>query len=187
MAMRVLNNDSVQEVEDHIARYPEGRQRSALLAALHIAQIQIGWVTREAMEDVAELLELDVDQVEEVASFYTMYYTEPVGTYILEVCKTAPCAYMGADEIIEYLSDRLGIEPGQTTADGMFTLFRVECLAACHRAPMMQVNHRYMQDLTPEKIDAFLDAARERQLRVSGAPGFVIRKTWSESVEPVSS
>jgi NADH-quinone oxidoreductase subunit E len=164
-----------------MAKYPDNR--SALLPALHVAQNQIGWVSREAMEEVGAIVGVAPDQVQEVASFYTMYYTEPVGTYVLEVCKTAPCSYMGADEIIDYIGAKLGIQPGQTTADGMFTLYRVECLAACHRAPVMQVNHRYYQDLSPEKVDALIEAARAQQLEASGGPGFVIRKNWSETVE----
>jgi len=179
--MRVLTDESVARINAYIAKYPV--KRSALLPALHVGQNQVGWVSRAVMEDVADVLGLDVDQVEEVASFYTMYYTEPVGTYVLEVCKTAPCAYMGADEIIEYISGRLGIDPGQTTSDGMFTLLRVECLAACHRAPVMQVNHRYYQDLTPEKIDELIDEAREQTLTAGAVPGFSIRRVWSEAVE----
>jgi NADH-quinone oxidoreductase subunit E len=181
MALQVLTEKSVATIADYIARYPD--VRSALLPALHVAQNQIGWVSREAMEDVAAVLGLNVDQVEEVATFYTMYYTEPVGTYVLEVCKTAPCGYMGADEIIDYISDQLGIKPGQTTSDGMFSLFRVECLAACHRAPVMQVNHRYLQNLTPDKVDRLLDAAREQQLQAASSPGFSIRRAWPETVE----
>jgi NADH-quinone oxidoreductase subunit E len=179
--MRVLSEESVAGIHEYAAKYPQSR--SALLPALHVGQNQVGWVSRDVMEDVAEVLGLAVDQVEEVATFYTMYYTEPVGKYVLEVCKTAPCAYLGADEIIDYIADRLGIEPGQTTPDGMFTLLRVECLASCHRAPIMQVNHRYYQDLTPEKIDQLLDEAREQVLSAGGAPGFALRPAWSESVE----
>lgn len=181
MALRVLSDESVARINEYAARYPQSR--SALLPALHIGQNQVGWVTRDVMEDVAEVLGVAVDQVEEVATFYTMYYTRPIGKYVLEVCKTAPCAYMGADEIIEYIAARLDIEPDQTTSDGMFTLLRVECLAACHRAPVMQVNHRYLQDLTPEKIDTLLDEALEQDL-AEATPGFAIRPAWSESVEP---
>ncbi|MGI8968320.1 MAG: NADH-quinone oxidoreductase subunit NuoE [Chloroflexota bacterium] len=180
MAMRVLSDDAVRRIHEFMAKYPQ--TRSALLPALHLAQNEVGWVSREVMEDVAELLKMSVDQVEEVATFYSMYYTEPVGTYVLEVCKTAPCAYLGADEIIDYIARKLDIQPGETTADGMFSLFRVECLAACHRAPIMQVNHRYYQDLTPEKVDALIDAARQQQLQAAGAPGFAIRRTWEETV-----
>ena len=184
MAMRVLNPESVDRIRDYEAKYPQAR--SALLPALHVGQNQVGWVSREVMEDVAELLDLAVDQVEEVATFYTMYYTKPVGKYVLEVCKTTPCAYMGADEIIDYIANRLGIDPGGTTPDGMFTLLRVECLAACHRAPVMQVNHHYFQDLTRENVNTLLDEAREQQLTAGAAPGFSIRPAWSESVEAES-
>lgn len=179
--MAVLSVDARERIAAYVRKYPV--KRSALLPALHVAQNELGWVSREAMEEVAEILDLDADQVEEVASFYTMYYTEPVGTYVLEVCKTAPCSYMGAYEIIDYISSTLGIAPGETTPDGMFTLFRVECLAACHRAPMMQVNHRYYQDLTPDKVDALITAARQLQLETASGPGFHIRKTWSEEVK----
>jgi len=178
--MTLLTEDSVRRIREYVDKYPD--TRSALLPALHVAQNQIGWVSREAMEEVGAIVGVAPDQVEEVASFYTMYYTEPVGTYVLEVCKTAPCAYMGADEIIEYIGANLGIEPGQTTPDGLFTLFRVECLAACHRAPVMQVNHRYYQDLSPQKVDSLIEAARAQQLEVAGGPGFLIRKSWSEGV-----
>jgi NADH-quinone oxidoreductase subunit E len=179
--MAVLSDDSVQRINHLMTRYPD--RRSALLPALHVAQNELGWVSREAMEEVGALLGVEADQVEEVATFYTMFYKQPVGTYVLEVCKTTPCAYLGADEIIDYISQKLGIKPGETTEDGMFTLLRVECLAACHRAPVMQVNHRYYQDLTPARVDALIEAARAQQLKVAGSPGFVVRRNWSEAVE----
>ncbi len=178
--MPVLSDDAVNRIRAFEAKYPE--RRSALLPALHVAQNEYGWVSPEVMEEVADLLQVEVEQVEEVASFYTMFYTQPVGTYVMEVCKTLPCSILGADEIIDYIGTKLGIEPGQTTADGLFTLFRVECLAACHRAPIMQVNHRYYQDLTTEKVDQLLEAAREQQLRAAHEPGFSIRRSWSEGV-----
>jgi NADH-quinone oxidoreductase subunit E len=179
--MGVLSDDAVRRIREVMAKYPQ--PRSALLPALHIAQNELGWTSREAMEEVGGIVGVAPDQVEEVASFYTMFYKEPVGTYVLEVCKTLPCSILGADEIIDYISNKLGIGHGETTPDGMFTLFRVECLAACHRAPVMQVNHRYYQDLTPVKVDALIEAARQQQLRAAAAPGFVIRKSWSESVK----
>jgi len=178
--MSLLSNAVVERIKAIEAKYPD--KRSALLPALHEAQNEIGWLPREAMEEVATLLDLDVDQVEEVASFYTMFYNQPVGTYVLEVCKTLPCSILGADEMVEYISTKLGISPGETTADGMFTLFRVECLAACHRAPVMQVNHRYLQDLDSQKVDDLIEAARTQQLQIAGAPGFSIRRSWSENV-----
>lgn len=179
--MQVLSDDAVGHINAVAAKYPV--RRSALLPALHVAQNELGWVSRAAMEDVAAILGIDADQVEEVATFYTMYYKQPVGTYVLEVCKTLPCSILGADDIIEYLSRKLGIQPGETTEDGMFTLLRVECLAACHRAPVMQVNHRYYQDLTPAKVDGLLEEARSQQLRSASGRGFIIRKNWSEAVK----
>jgi NADH-quinone oxidoreductase subunit E len=175
-----LTDDARTRIQTFIDKYPD--RRSALLPALHVVQNEIGWLPRDAMEEVAGILGLDWDQVEEVASFYTMYYKQPVGRYVLEVCKTIPCSLMGADEIIDHISERLGIAPGETTPDGMFTLYRVECLAACHRAPVMQLNHRYVQDLTPQRIDALLDAAREQQLVAEGEPGFHVRRNWTEDV-----
>lgn len=179
--MAVLSDGAVERINAYKQRYPN--PQSALLPALHVAQNELGWVSREVMEEVADLIGITPDQVEQVASFYTMYYTEPVGTYVLEVCKTAPCSYLGADEIIDYIGRRLGIQAGQTTEDGMFTLFKVECLAACHRAPVMQVNHRYYQDLTPERVDALIESARNQQLEAAGAPGFTIRRSWAETVK----
>ena len=178
--MTVLSEAAVQRIHAVAGAYPD--TRSALLPALHIAQNELGWLSRAAMEEVAGALNLDADQVEEVATYYTMFYTERVGTYVLEVCKTLPCSILGSDEITDYIAQKLDVEPGQTTPDGLFSLFRVECLAACHRAPVMQVNHRYFQDLTPEKVDALIEAARAQQLQSAGAPGFVIRKSWSETV-----
>jgi NADH-quinone oxidoreductase subunit E len=178
--MRVLSEGAVARINEDANRYPQ--KRSALLPALHVAQNEVGWVSRQAMEDVAEVLGLDVDQVEEVATFYTMYYTEPVGAYVLEICKTLPCSILGSDEMTGYIADKLGVKPGETTPDGLFTLLRVECLAACHRAPVMQVNHRYYQNLTPEKVDALIAAARTQQLKSASGPGFSIRSTWPETV-----
>jgi NADH-quinone oxidoreductase subunit E len=177
----MLSQEAVAEIGTLVRRYPE--RRSALLPALHVAQNELGWVSREAMEEVAHLLSMDVDQVEEVATFYTMFYTEPVGTYVLEVCKTLPCSIMGSDQIIEYIGQKLAIAPGETTADGMFTLLTVECLAACHRAPIMQVNHRYYQDLTPEKVDTLIAAARRQQNEPTPTPEAGVRRARSEPVQ----
>src|SRR5579884_2126036 len=179
--MTVLSDAAFERIGQIAQRYPN--KRSALLPALHVAQNEYGWVSREVMEDVAGALDLAVDQVEEVASFYTMFYTEPVGTYVLELCKTLPCSILGADEMTEYICTKLGIQPGGTTSDGMFSFFRVECLGACHRAPVMQVNHRFYQDLTPQRVDELIDAARTQQLRSASGPGFEIRRAWAEAVK----
>ncbi len=157
---RVLSDEAVAAIQAERGRYPD--PRSALLPALHIAQNEVGWCSADAIEDVAAVMELPTSDVEEVVSFYTMFYEDRVGSYVMEVCKTVPCAILGADQIIGHIADRLGISPGGTTPDGMFTLLRVECLAACHRAPVMQVNSRYYENLTPERVDQLLDLMRRQ-------------------------
>ena len=144
-----------------IKRYPEGRQKSALLPVLHLAQAEFGgWLSPETMDYVASILKLKPIEVYEVASFYTMYNLRPVGKCVLEVCRTGPCMLRGSDEIIEYLENKLGISDGETTPDGMFTLKTVECLASCGTAPMMQVGDNYIEDLTCERLDGILDDLR---------------------------
>jgi len=148
-------------VQKIIKRYPEGRQKSALLPVLHLAQAEFGgWLSPETMDYVAEILNLKPIEVYEVASFYTMYNLRPVGKCVLEVCRTGPCMLRGADDIVEYLENKLGIKEGETTPDGMFTLRTVECLASCGTAPMMQVGDHYIENLTNEKLDAVLDDLR---------------------------
>lgn len=144
-------------VQKIIKRYPEGRQKSALLPVLHLAQAEFGgWLSPETMDYVASILNLKPIEVYEVASFYTMYNLRPVGKCVLEVCRTGPCMLRGSDDIIEYLEEKLGIKDGETTADGMFTLKTVECLASCGTAPMMQVGDHYIENLTCEKLDDIL-------------------------------
>jgi len=176
--MGVLSENAGRRIQAYAARYPE--PRSALLPALHVAQNELGWLSREAMEEVGTLLGVARDQVEEVATFYSMFYKQRVGRYVLEICKTAPCSFLGADEVIDYACGKLGVQPGETTEDGMFTLLRVECLGACHRAPVMQVNHRYYQDLTPDKIDALIEAAHKQAIQAAGDSKFAIVPDWPE-------
>ena len=141
-----------------IKRYPEGRQKSALLPLLHLAQAEFGgWLSPDTMDYVASILNLKPIEVYEVASFYTMYNLRPVGKCVLEVCRTGPCMLRGSDDIIEYLENKLGIKDGETTPDGMFTLKTVECLASCGTAPMMQVGDNYLENLSCEKLDGILD------------------------------
>jgi len=154
----VLSKEALEAIRDQTTRFPD--PRSALLPALHIAQDEVGYLPPEALEDVSQVLDIPYSDVEEVVSFYTMFYGDKVGTFVLEVCKTVPCGILGADEIIQHIADRLGIEPGQTTPDGLFTLLRVECLAGCDKAPVMQVNSRYYENLTKDKIDRMLDLMR---------------------------
>lgn len=155
---RILSDAAIASIQRQAQLYPESR--SALLSALHIAQDEVGYLPPDALEDVSQTLGIPYSDVEEVVSFYTMFYSDKVGSYVMEVCKTVPCALMGADEIIAYISRNLDIQPGETTRDGLFTLLKVECLAGCHRAPVMQVNSRYYENLTPGKIDRLLKVMR---------------------------
>ena len=155
-----FSNERLAKVDEIIARYPEGKQKSALLAVLHLAQEQFGWLSSETMDYVASLLHLKPIEVYEVATFYSMYNLKPVGKFMFEVCQTGPCMINGSDDIIAYISERLGIKPGETTADGLFTLKKVECLGACGYAPMMQLGKHYKEHLTKEKVDAIIDECR---------------------------
>lgn len=144
-----------------IARYPEGRQKSALLPVLHLAQAEFdGWLSAPVMDYVASLLSIKPIEVYEVASFYTMYNLEPVGKCLIEVCRTGPCWLRGADDIVAHLEDKLGIKVGETTPDGMFTLKTVECLGSCGTAPMLQCGADFYENLTTEKVDTLLDKLR---------------------------
>ena len=145
-----------------VARYPEGKQKSALLPVLHLAQDNFGgWLSSETMDYVAELLSITPIEVYEVATFYSMYNTKPVGKYMFEVCQTGPCMLRGSDDIIAYIEKTLGIKPGETTSDGLFTLKTVECLGACGYAPMMQLGKYYREHLTKEKVDAIIDECKK--------------------------
>ncbi|MCH5599439.1 NADH-quinone oxidoreductase subunit NuoE family protein [Niabella ginsengisoli] len=157
-----LSQENIDRVQKIIARYPEGRQKSALLPVLHVAQEQFGWLSVETMDYVASLLSIEPIEVYEVASFYSMYNLKPVGKYMFEVCQTGPCMLNGSDDIIAYIGAKLNIKPGQTTEDGMFTLKTVECLGACGYAPMMQLGKFYKEHLTKEKVDAIIDECRAK-------------------------
>jgi NADH-quinone oxidoreductase subunit E len=157
-----FNEIQLQEFDRLVARYPEGKQKSALLPVLHLAQDSFGgWLSSESMDYVASLLQIEPIEVYEVATFYSMYNLKPVGKFMFEVCQTGPCMINGSDDIIEYINEKLGIKAGETTADGLFTLKTVECLGACGYAPMMQLGKNYREHLTKEKIDAIVDEARK--------------------------
>jgi len=157
-----FSDQKLREVEQIIQRYPEGKQKSALIPVLHLAQEEFGgWLSAETMDYVAFVLNLQPIEVYEVATFYSMYNLKPVGRYLFEVCQTGPCMLNGSDNIIKHIYEKLGIKPGETTADGMFTLKTVECLAACGYAPMMQLGKNYREHLTKEKVDAVIDECRK--------------------------
>ena len=159
--MAKFSDEKLKKVDEIVARYPAGKQKSALLPVLHLAQEEFGgWLSVETMDYVAELLKLEPIEVYEVATFYSMYNLKPVGRYVFEVCQTGPCMLSGSDDIIEYIKKKLGIGVGETTTDGMFTLKTVECLGACGYAPMMQLGKYFREHLTPEKVDAIIDECR---------------------------
>jgi NADH-quinone oxidoreductase subunit E len=156
---------SDQKLKEVIQRYPEGKQKSALLPVLHLAQEEFGgWLSAETMDYVATVLNLQPIEVYEVATFYSMYNLKPVGRYMFEVCQTGPCMLNGSDNIIKYIHEKLGIKPGETTTDGMFTLKTVECLGACGYAPMMQLGKTYREHLTKEKVDAIIEECRRNSV-----------------------
>ncbi len=156
-----FSQEQLDKVKEIMGRYPEGKHKSALLPVLHMAQETFGWCSVEAMDYVASLLNIKPVEVYEVATFYSMYHMKPVGKYVLEVCHTGPCMLRGSDELVSCLKKKLGVENGGTSADGMFTLKTVECLASCGTAPMMQVDDAYYENLdTEEKVDALLENFR---------------------------
>lgn len=153
-----FSQDKLKKVEEIIARYPEGKQKSALIPLLHLAQDEFGgWLDVPVMDYVASLLHILPIEVYEVATFYTMFNMKPVGKYVLEVCQTGPCMLRGSDQIIDHIKNKLNIKSGETSADGLFTLKPAECLGACGYAPMMQLGKFFKENLTTEKIDIILD------------------------------
>jgi NADH-quinone oxidoreductase subunit E len=159
--MPSFSESKLNEVRAIINRYPPGKQKSALIPLLHIAQDEFGgWLSTETMDYVAGLLEILPIEVYEVATFYSMFNLQPVGKHVFEVCQTGPCMLRGSDDIITYIKKRLGINVGETTADGLFTLKTVECLGACGYAPMMQLGKHYREHLTPEKVDQIIEECR---------------------------
>ena len=159
-----FSDNKLQEVQTIINRYPEGKQKSALIPLLHMAQEEFGgWLSPESMDYVASLLSIEPIEAYEVATFYSMYNLQPVGKHLFEVCQTGPCMLNGSDKIINYIKTKLNIGVGETTEDGMFTLKTVECLGACGYAPLMQLGKHYREHLTEEKVDAIIEECRNKQ------------------------
>lgn len=158
--IELLSSHVREEIDHWVAKFPPGRQRSAVLAALRAVQHQNGgYLTTELMDAVAEYLDLPPIAVYEVGSFYSMFELKPVGRHSISVCTNISCMLCGGDDILAYLENKLGIKVGESTADGKFYLKREEeCLAACVGAPMMQIDHVYYENLTPAKVDRILDA-----------------------------
>ena len=152
-----------EEIDRWVGKFPQGRQRSAVLAALHAVQHENqGWLSRELMDAVAAYLDLEPIKVYEVATFYSMFQTKPVGRHSISVCTNISCMLRGSDEIVEHIEKKLGIKTGESTPDGKFYLKQEEeCLAACCGAPMMMVDHVYYENLTPEIVDRVLDGIED--------------------------
>ena len=148
---------NLAEANKHIAKYPKGRQASAVMPLLWLAQYQEGWVSRAAMDVIAGMLDMAPIRVYEVATFYTQYNLKPVGKHLIQVCRTTPCWLRGSDALTETCKTKLGIGMKETTSDGKFTLMEVECLGACVNAPMVQINDDFYEDLTPETLGKVLD------------------------------
>jgi NADH-quinone oxidoreductase subunit E len=153
-----LTPEGERRVDEIVARYPE--RQAAMLPVLWVVQGEKGWIPADAIEWVARKLECTPATVQSVVRFYTMFDDRPVGKYKLQVCRTLSCELMGARRIIDHLRERLGVEPGQTTEDGLFTLQEVECLASCGTGPMLQCNLKFYENLTLERVDALLEELR---------------------------
>jgi NADH-quinone oxidoreductase subunit E len=152
-----FSDDALKVVQSLIARYPQGKQKSALLPVLHLAQSEFdGWLSVPVMDYVASLLNIQNIEVYEVASFYSMFNLKPVGNCLIEVCRTSSCWLRGAEDIVHHIEKKLHIKDGETTADGKFTLKTVECLGSCGTAPMLQIGESFYENLTLEKVDNIL-------------------------------
>jgi NADH-quinone oxidoreductase subunit E len=153
-----FSDETMATVQKIMKRYPEGRQKSALIPVLHIAQAEFdGWLSPAVMDYVASIIGIQSIEVYEVASFYSMFNMKPVGKCLIEVCRTSSCWLMGAEDVVKHIEKKLKIKDGETSADGQFTLKTVECLGSCGTAPMMQVGADYYENLTLEKVDSLLD------------------------------
>ena len=148
--------------DENVSHYPPDQRKSAILFALYLAQNQLGYLTAAAMQHVAQQIGCTAAEVEDVVSYYTMFYTRPVGKYVVNVCRTLSCALLGAERVTEELSAALGIKPGETDPTGTFTLIEVECLGACDRAPVVMVNDEWHERLAPEQAAKFIDDIRSK-------------------------
>jgi NADH-quinone oxidoreductase subunit E len=149
-------------LDEIVKRYPADRRRSAVLPALYLVQHQQGYISAQSMRTVAEALGITSADVEDVVSYYTMFYTKPTGRFVLNVCRTLSCALNGAERVTEEICERLAIKPGETDASGTFTLVEVECLGACDRAPIVMVNDAWQENVTPESVGKLLDDLRTK-------------------------
>lgn len=150
-----FSQETLKQFDEIVSRYPE--QKSAVLPVLYMAQKEFGHLSQEAIEYVAKLMDIPAVRLYGIVTFYTMFNMKPVGRHHLQVCRTLPCALLGSERITNYLKKKLGINLGETTPDGKFTLSEVECLASCDTAPVMQINDDYYENLSEEKIDKVIE------------------------------
>lgn len=151
----LLTEETRTRIRELMAKYPKAR--SAILPALHVVQEQLGWVPEEAQDEVAQMFDMPAAEVRSLVTFYYMYHRKPVGKYVLKVCRSISCWLRRADDVEHNLCHKLGVEPGEMTEDGMFTVVHGECLAACVNAPCIQVNDRFMLDVDPDNVDQIID------------------------------
>ncbi len=157
-----FTDETLATAKSIIKRYPEGKEKSALIPLLHLAQAEFdGWLSPGAMDYVASLLKIQPIEAYEVASFYSMFNMKPVGKCVIEVCRTSSCWLLGAEDVVRHIEKKLKIHVGETTNDGMFTLKTVECLGSCGTAPMLQCGGDFYENLTLEKVDNLLDKMKE--------------------------
>ena len=180
----VYSPENQARLDAILERYPPDRRRSAVLPALYLVQHQQGYITANGMRHVAEVLGLTAADVEDVVSYYSMFYTKPVGRFVLNVCRTLSCALLGAERVTEEICAKLSIAPGETDSTGTFTLMEVECLGACDRAPVVMVNDAWHEGLKPEQVGKFLDDLRARgEAALSGCHHVVEKKPGAGSRE----
>lgn len=154
--MAVLSEEARRTItDDYVKRYPT--RRAALLPSLWLAQTEAGWLGGDVVEEIAELLDMHPSEVAGIASFYSMFNRRPVGKHLIEVCDNVSCLVNGAEKVLDHLCARLDVRPGGTTADGRFTVRTTECIASCDGAPAIQVNYRYHERMTPDKVDRLLE------------------------------
>jgi len=156
----ILNQSSIAEIKSKMVKYPH--RKSAVLPALTVAFKQVGYLSDDIYDEISQIIEIPVLEIAEAATFYTMFPKEPVGKYLIQVCHNISCALLGADSLIGYLETKLGIKKGETTSDKLFTLISVECLGSCASAPMMQINDKYYEFLTREKVDKILEELKKQ-------------------------
>lgn len=151
----MLSEAACQKIQALMGKYP--KKRSALIPSLQLAQKEVGFLSADTVCEIARIFELSPNEVNEVVSFYTMFYRKPLGKYVIQVCTNISCLICSAEEILTHLTRKLGIKPGETSADKKFTLMEVECLGSCGTSPVIQINEDYFEDLTLEKLDRILD------------------------------